>query len=384
MLLSTWAQETCPCKPGNADSICVRGAFEHEGQLVMTAEIPKHFLLSRRRNVGIFCGGKKHLAKVEDLRTNEWTYQAFSKLTHTFAKISCPWKEGRKYDLDNLALFVGSTENRCKVPLRDVVHLRPSEPQPYKYRLCAMTGVLFGKGNFVDEWLEHQRVIGVQHIIAYVVVNGSNEMKIPTFQASPLFQSRVKKGEITVVPWNPWLHPSQVYHRSQHLAYSDYLFRFRGLCEWTAFADTDDFFTDFTTGHNLLKSIEAHQKTDPKVNMIRFCWQMFYPDCGRKPNVPLVDSMLYGRRRPLSNTKHVTRTINVTDIGIHNFWEPSKYICGPHEVWHIRHGFPGAEGTVFSFRSDNSFCPRFRLPPDFYQMISQASPVVRGGQQYRH
>lgn len=100
-----------------------------------------------------------------------------------------------------------------------------------KYHLTAMVRVK-DEARFLPEWLAHHLSLGVEHVVVY----DNNSTDGTADGVSPF----VDRGLVTIVPW-----PTVPASPTAHL---DFLRRFGGTTEWTAFFDADEFLVERQPG----------------------------------------------------------------------------------------------------------------------------------------
>ena len=88
------------------------------------------------------------------------------------------------------------------------------------------------------QWLLYQKTIGVDHVHMIAedtfVTSGGFE--------HPIVQDALKENFLSIDFWPRWFNTTEIYHSSQHLAYTDCLYRFQGVYDYGVFSDLDDFF----------------------------------------------------------------------------------------------------------------------------------------------
>ena len=218
---------------------------------------------------------------------------------------------------------------------------------PYQYSTCAMAGVIDTEAPFLTAWLWHMRnKVQVEHVVMYIAPE-SFHLDSPHIDAQ-LLKSYLEDGFLTLVPWaSRFVNLKQIYYRSQQLAYSDYAFRFRGLCHWTLFADVDDFFVNWRDDHQLAPFISRTLNSSSSADVIRLYWPVFFPQCqgisGHGPPFDsdfLLSNITHGAISiDHSPTKQIVATRNKQEIHIHTTAGAQSF---PNELgvamYHIRAG----------------------------------------------
>ena len=127
------------------------------------------------------------------------------------------------------------------------------------------------------QWLRYQKTIGVDHVHMFAedtfVTSGGFE--------HPIVQGALKENFLSIDFWPRWFNTTEIYHSSQHLAYTDCLYRFQGVYDYGVFSDLDDFFVP--RGKN--KSMKTYLKRwcSGEIISCNFKWYQYYPYCGWSP-----------------------------------------------------------------------------------------------------
>ena len=166
------------------------------------------------------------------------------------------------------------------------------------------------------QWLRYQKTIGVDHV--HIVAED-------TFSASggfrhPVIQDALKANYLSIDFWPRWFNTTEIYHSSQHLAYTDCLYRFQGAYDYGVFSDLDDFFVP----RGKSKSIKTYLQRwcSGKILSCMFKWYEYYPDCGWSPESVDPDGNLtatvHTQKSVLKkNPKSAHQLQGVVEIGIH-------------------------------------------------------------------
>jgi len=226
-------------------------------------------------------------------------------------------------------------------------NVKPVPGAPFQFSTCAMAGVVDTDAPFLTAWLWHLRnKVLVDHVVLYTAPENFF-LDSPNINAS-LMKEYLESGFVTLIPWpSRYIDGQQVFYRSQHTAYNDYLYRFRGLCHWTFFGDADDFFVSWRHDHQVVPVIAETLQQNADYDSITFPWPVFLPECQNVTGLgPPFDSdfilqqIQYGIL-PSPNTKHVTTTYEKQEAGIHK--SPTRREAGPLKragvaIYHVRAG----------------------------------------------
>ena len=368
------------------DHIHIRSTFLYDGYAVSLVEVSNE--LFDRRNMIVFCpSGDQPLVKGVILAN--WVRKSF-RVTHMNAFIKCPVRDGSSLNAQGLlfvnyhgdctfsAASIASSFSNPKstslvmlttpahpsfqdafpsLPARGNSFLQLPQVQsatkgispPYQYSTCVMGGVLDTDAPFLTSWLWHLRhKMRVGHIVLYIVPEHFH-FDSPNINAT-LVKEYLDDGFLTLVPWTSrYLNGLQTFYRSQHLAYNDYLYRFRGLCHWTLFADADDFFVNWHHDHQLAPFISEYIQQDPSIEIILLPWPLLLPQCqnvsGYGPPFDsnyILNHLQFGQLGH-GHTKQLVATHNRGEVSIHS--SPGKTL-EPNKpgvaVYHVRAGpYPG-------------------------------------------
>jgi len=254
---------------------------------------------------------------------------------------------------------------------------------PYQYSTCVMAGVMDTDAPFLTAWLWHLRnKARVGHVVLYIAPE-SFHLDSPNINAT-LVKEYLEEGFLNLVPWTSrYLNGPQTFYRSQQLAYNDYLYRFRGLCHWTLFADADDFFVNWHNDHQLAPFVSEYVRQDPSLVVILLPWPLLLPECqnlsGHGPPFDsnyILNSLQFGNLNHVHH-KQIVDTHALGEVSIHD--SPARTI-EPNKpgvaIYHVRAGpYPGLR---FS-RATKESCEAFAL--EGFDMAARKT-LVRGGPNY--
>lgn len=95
-------------------------------------------------------------------------------------------------------------------------------PKKYGVSLCL---IFFNEANYLKEWIEYHRIVGVDHFYLYDNLSTDNSMEI--------LQPYIEEGVVEVIEWPD--RPGQM------TAYIDCARRHKEESDWIGFIDTDEF-----------------------------------------------------------------------------------------------------------------------------------------------
>lgn len=236
---------------------------------------------------------------------------------------------------------------------------------PFQFSTCAMGGVFDSDAPFLSAWLWHLRnQVLVEHVILYIAPEAFH-LDTPHINAT-LLKEYLEDGYLTLVPWaSRFINGQQIYYRSQQMAYSDYAFRFRGMCHWTFMADADDFFVNWSHNHQMAPLISSVLKEHPGADAIRINWPLLLPQChnitGHEPSINsswALENITHGYLND-PNPKQILAVHDRQEIHIHT--TRGKHVSPKQPglaVYHLR------TGPHIGYKLSNyskSECDRYRL-----------------------
>lgn len=147
---------------------------------------------------------------------------------------------------------------RPRKPRKPYIHLPPHrEWQGEQYGLCAVA-IMWNEGPDLQEWIEFQRLVGIQHV--YLYDDGSTD------NSSEIVSSYIETGYVTLVPWAAFFAG----FAQQRLAYAHALCTFGPRWRWMAFIDIDEFLFPVRE-ESLLDVLERYED----IPAIVVPWHMF-------------------------------------------------------------------------------------------------------------
>ncbi len=104
----------------------------------------------------------------------------------------------------------------------------------------ALIAIFKNETEYLEEWLEYYLLLGVEHF--YLYDNNEND------SALSVLRPYIDQGIVTHIPWPTiederlltGLDNSELFS-TQHLAYGDFILRFRDHCQWVLKVDIDEF-----------------------------------------------------------------------------------------------------------------------------------------------
>ena len=122
----------------------------------------------------------------------------------------------------------------------------PSRAHAQPARYLSVVAIAKNEGRYLREWIEFQRLMGVEHV--YLYDNGSTD------DSSAIVAPYVAEGFVTVIPWvtfDAGAHP-------QRQAYAHALCNFGSQFRWMAFIDLDEFLFP-VTAPNLVEVLSGYE-----------------------------------------------------------------------------------------------------------------------------
>ena len=280
----------------------------HENAVVFTMEVKR----SIRSKVFIGCRvGGRESSKVHFQYSTpyDWAIKTFH-VTKNIALVDCYDVHGAK-DGDPAYLIVANYKIGSTVMKREEVKSQRNLVVPVRNHfsdspsvVACLATVYFAEippsvDGMLHNWLRYQKTIGVDHVhmIAddtFVIAGGMDNSYV---------QDAVKENYLSVDFWPRWFNETEIYHRSQHLAYIDCIYRFMGAYDYVVYTDSDDFFVPVKTS----KSIKTYLKKwcSGRTATCKFEWYTFYPDCGWNPESVGADGNLTATVHYSKTTKRV-------------------------------------------------------------------------------
>lgn len=133
-----------------------------------------------------------------------------------------------------------------------LVHPKKVDKKKYNVSICA---IFKNEANYLKEWIEYNRLIGVQHF--YLYNNFSSDDYISVL--NPYIES----GEVTLIDW-----PIE---QGQMLAYQDCIKKYKNSSQWIGLIDIDEFIVPFDK-ENIYDILHNFEKKAPAV---KFYWKVF-------------------------------------------------------------------------------------------------------------
>ena len=157
--------------------------------------------------------------RIFQLSLNTWLHRDHSYLTHDFVLLEC-------YDLppvDNGSVaFItyniseptqnnpGEMQTKSVQSERPFYISAPYEPptdgRKYNFKIAVCLAVVFVKPPWLNEWLQYQKTIGIDHI--HMIADNSF-VKAGGFRNKYLKQA-IREGFISTDVWHMWLNDSQI------------------------------------------------------------------------------------------------------------------------------------------------------------------------------
>ena len=156
-----------------------------------------------------------------------------------------------------------------------------------KYRL-AIVAIAKNEGDYLEEWLDYYKSVGVSHI--YIYDNDSCDNTEDICNKYPNFVTYNKiKGK-----------------KRQCDAYNDALNRYGKLCKYMAMIDCDEFIFAPPTNDNVVQKIEKNFLLDNRVGGLVINWEIFgSSNFIKKPFGKVTDNFLYRASDDFEKNKHV-------------------------------------------------------------------------------
>jgi len=368
-----------------SQNFILRSTFIWRNQSISIVELSKSMLATVERT--IFCMNGLR-ARVQPLYLTRWMNVRHPHLTHTLAYVKCEAFE--ETDLNAQGLIILNYLGNCSwpVPNQPVIHTQitefgvrktpayfiptpitrsfmqqwPHEPNrvtslsvqshlahvPFQYATCAFSAVVDTEAPFFTHWLWHMKYrVQVEHVVMYY--SPDNFVLDSPHINTTFVKHLMETGFLNLVPWYTQFEDNtQVFYKAQVAAYNDYVYRFRGLCQWTLFLDLDDFFVSWKSGHKILPLLQDVLYQDPQITNLRLAWPVFAPRCqGITGLDPPYDSdsflpILKYSSLSVKNSKFADMTVTRPEVTIHfSSMQRSFRIAVPGvSVYHVRAGLP--------------------------------------------
>jgi hypothetical protein len=143
-------------------------------------------------------------------------------------------------------------------------------------RYLAVVAIVKNEGRYLKEWLEFQRLVGVEHV--YLYDNGSTD------HFAAVTAPFAAEGFVTIIPWSfPWYLTDQRSPNAQALAFFHAIFNFGPDWRWMTFIDVDEFLFPLS-GLNLRNLLKDYEDLPALVTF----WTMFGPSGHLTPPPGLV------------------------------------------------------------------------------------------------
>lgn len=239
------------------------------------------------------------------------------------------------------------------------------EDVAFQFSTCAMAAVFDTNAPFMSHWLWHMyHRVKVDHVVMYTAPEAYD---LDSKNINGTFvRELLSNGFLQLLPWHSrFIDKTQIFYRSQWSAYTDYAYRFRGLCQWTLFADVDDFFVSWPSNHNIVPIIQQATADHPRDVSFRLRWPTFLPQCqninGRSPpfnSDDLLPNLRYGDIS-MNNCKSISNTYDYFDLGIHTQPGDAHDIRQPGTaMYHVRAGDLSIRGVGVLTQET---CAKFKL-----------------------
>ena len=121
----------------------------------------------------------------------------------------------------------------------------------YEVIIC---GIFKNEGNYLKEWIEYHKLIGVEHIVLYNNNSTDDYLNV--------IQKYIDDGFITLIDWP--------YDYAQMSAYKDCFEKFHNIAHWIGYIDIDEFVN--LQKFDDIKELVYHYRFFPTLYL---CWKMF-------------------------------------------------------------------------------------------------------------
>ena len=200
-------------------------------------------------------------------------------------------------------------------------HLPPKSSESSKYNFTVLTCTkIFDHPPWLQEWLEYQRTIGVDHVHmniddSFIRNSSSEDLKY--------LAKLIVEGFLSVDVWVLWLqNDKEIYYHNQGLILEDCVYRFRTSYDHVFILDTDDFFTPRVPGEPKIHYYLRKYCRGRHTGSCKFRWIEYYPDHYHLRDTPTVggnvtDRLLNFAHYVQPNKKSVHRPNAVLDSATH-------------------------------------------------------------------
>ena len=315
-----------------AKDVIVRSAYfddrprnDHANATVFMLQVRKD-IVQLNTTLIVGCGVGKLITTAYTLRPcggpilSNWIDEHFPKVTYDELMLDCfdlSAQNGStafviyKSDVHSSSARIVESERPFFIPVKHQPH---DVQQVYNFKIISCVNI-FGSPNWLVEWLQYQKGIGINHVHVTIQDSFLNHQG----HEQSYLQQALKEGFVTVDVWQKWFSDSEMYHHSQALAYADCIYRYRGTYDYAFMLDTDDFFVPMNPGEKKL-----HYYVDKwckESASCAFSWNEYFPDCGLKGE-PGIDGNV---TRMLNSSVHTKRKFAkslhklsvVMDAGVH-------------------------------------------------------------------
>ena len=132
----------------------------------------------------------------------------------------------------------------------------------YYISICA---IFQNEADYLKEWIEYHRIIGVEHFYLYNNESDDNYLKV----LSPY----ISEGIVELKDWPKTPQEGIDHVPAQRRAYNDCIRLASGVTDWLAIIDIDEFIVPVDRPD--LVAFLADYETDPKIAGIKINWQLF-------------------------------------------------------------------------------------------------------------
>lgn len=360
----------------------VRATYIRDENIVSIVEMSNEL---RNTKSVLFCRDGS-VPQIRDQHLTGWIHAVFPKITHMVATIICP---AINTTIDNaMGLVFVNYLGECHLPKNPIpadpklpallpshttIHLYltpitksfeqafPTIPRrsfayrtqpkhaliPFQFSTCAMAGVVDTYAPFFTHWLWHAKYrVGFEHVVMYTAPELFQVGKSSAHINTSFVRELIASGFLQLIPWHShYTNSKEIFYRSQSSSYQDYIYRFRGLCHFTFFADVDDFFVSWPTNHSMEPVLQAAVTQYPDTEVFHFPWPTMLPECqnitgltGPFDTDSLLPVLNYGFDL-VTNHKQAINSYDLLDVGIHKSVAKITKLYWPGlATYHVRSG----------------------------------------------
>ena len=261
--------------------------------------------------------------------TPKWrVYKSYNKIDHEEVLVDCFDIQDAHNGMDGYLFYKASKDGEVEMAVSErplvipIPHIPPKSPESSKYNFTVMTCTkIFDRPPWLQEWLEYQRTIGVDHVHMNM---DDSFIRHCSREDLKYLGELINDGFLSADLWVLWLeNGKEIWYHNQGLILEDCVYQFRTTYDHMFILDTDDFFTPRVPGETKVHYYIDKYCREKYTGSCKFRWIEFYPDHYHLRDTPTVggnitDRVLNFTHYIQPNRKSMHRPNTVIDSATHH------------------------------------------------------------------